>query len=101
MPNLRLNSWYMDDGSFFGNSRDVLKAWNIVKNEGPSLGLFPNISKCELISPFCSTRAFDDFDPEFKKEVMDMEILGSPIGSKDFLKNGCRKKFSIILKSLI
>ena len=23
VPNLRLNSWYMDDGRFFGNSNDV------------------------------------------------------------------------------
>ena len=104
VPNLRLNSWYMDDGSFFGNSRDVLKAWNIVKNEGPSLGLFPNISKCELISPSCSTSAFDDFDPEFKKEVMDMEILGSPIGSKDFsekwMQEKINKKLPILLGKL-
>ena len=36
VPNLRLHSWYMDDGSFFGNSRDVLKAWNIVKRRANS-----------------------------------------------------------------
>jgi len=71
----------MDDGSFFGNSNDVLKAWNIVKDEGPALGLFPNISKCELISPSCSPSAFHQFEPELKKEEMDMDILGSPIGS--------------------
>jgi hypothetical protein len=41
----------MDDGSLFGNSRDVLKGWNTVKDEGPTLALFHNISKCELISP--------------------------------------------------
>ena len=92
VPNLRLNSWYMDDGSFFGNSRDVLKAWNIVKNEGPSLGLFPNISKCELISPSCSTSGFEDFDPELQKAVMDIEILGSPIGSKDFSEKWMQEK---------
>jgi len=58
----------MDDGSFSGNSRDVLKAWSIVKDKGPTLGVFPNLSKCELIPPSCSTSAFEDFDPEFKKE---------------------------------
>ena len=76
----------MDDGSFFGDSRDVLKAWNIVKDEGPALGLFPNVSKCELISPSFSSSAFHEFEPELKKEAMNMEILGSPIGSKEFWK---------------
>ena len=46
VPNLRLNSWYMDDGSFFGNSRDVLKAWNIVKNEGPTHWVQDRLRQC-------------------------------------------------------
>ena len=58
----------MDDGSFFGDSRDVLKAWNIVKDEGPALGLFPNVSKCELISPSFSSSAFHEFEPELLKQ---------------------------------
>ena len=40
----------MDDGSLFGKIADVLKAWNIIKEVGPELGLFVNLQKCELIS---------------------------------------------------
>ena len=36
---LDLKNWYMDDGSLFGEAADVLKAWNIMKDFGPSLGL--------------------------------------------------------------
>ena len=104
VPNLRLHSWYMDDGSFFGDSRDVLKAWNIVKDEGPALGLFPNVSKCELISPSFSSSALHKFEPELKKEAMNMEILGSPIGSKEFcesfLQDKINKKLPILLENL-
>ena len=104
VPNLRLHSWYMDDGSFFGDSRDVLKAWNIVKDEGPALGLFPNVSKCELISPSFSSSAIHEFEPELKKEAMNMEILGSPIGSKEFcesfLQDKINKKLPILLENL-
>ena len=49
VPDLDLNNWYMDDGSLFGKTRDVLKAWNIIKDFGPSFGLQVNLSKCELI----------------------------------------------------
>ena len=72
---------------FFWNSNDVLKAWGNVKNEGPALGLFPNISKCELISPSCSPTAFHQFEPELKEEAMGMDILCSPIGSKEFCES--------------
>jgi len=48
-PNLSLHNWYMDDGSLVGKI-DVFKAWNIIKEKGPELGLFVNIPKCELIS---------------------------------------------------
>ena len=78
VPNLRLHSWYMME--VFGHSRDVLKAWNNAKDEGPALGLFPNVSKCELISPSFSSSAFHEFEPELKKEAMNMEILGSTKG---------------------
>ena len=47
-PNLALNNWYMDDGSLFGKIVDILKAWNIIKEFGPALGLFVNLEKCEL-----------------------------------------------------
>ena len=57
----------MDDGSLFGKIADVLKAWNIIKEVGPELGLFVNLQKCELISSCGTCDVLDDFEPEIIK----------------------------------
>ena len=67
VPELDLNNWYMDDGSLFGKAAAVLKAWNIIKDFGPSLGLQVNLSKCELISSSNNVGIFADFEPELVK----------------------------------
>ena len=82
VPELSLNNWYMDDGSLFGKITDVLKAWNIIKEFGPSVGLEVNLSKCELLSSSNDAQVFADFEPELVKIIDgNMSILGSAIGS--------------------
>jgi len=78
----------MDDGSLFGKITDVLKAWNIIKEFGPSLGLEVNLSKCELLTSSNDAQVFADFEPELVK-ITDgnMSILGSAIGSKQHCEN--------------
>ena len=78
----------MDDGSLFGKITDVLKAWNIIKEFGPSLGLQVNSLKCELLSSSNDAQLFADFEPELVK-ITDgnMSILGSAIGSKQHCEN--------------
>ena len=73
----------MDDSSLVGKNDDVLKAWNIIKEKGPELGLFVNIPKCELISASGSDVCFKQFEQEMIR-VTDgnMSILGSPNGSQ-------------------
>ena len=105
-PNLALNNWYMDDGSLFGKIVDVLKAWNIIKELGPALGLFVNLEKCELISSNGTSDVFDDFEPEIIKiSNGDMTILGSAVGSKqhceEWVSRKLVKKLPILLSKLV
>ena len=102
VPDLDLNNWYMDDGSLFGKTRDVLKAWNIIKDFGPSLGLQVNLSKCELISSSNNGGVFADFEPELVK-IADgnMTILGSPIGSSQHCENWISSKLNKKLEILL
>ena len=105
-PNLALNNWYMDDGSLFGKIVDVLKAWNIIKEFGPALGLFVNLEKCELISSNGNCDVFEDFEPEIIKiSNGDMTILGSAVGSKqhceDWVSRKLVKKLPVLLNKLI
>ena len=85
----------MDDGSLFGKITDVLKAWNIIKEFGPSLGLEVNLSKCELLSSSNDAQVFADFEPELVK-ITDgnMSILGSAIGSKQHCENWVSSKLN-------
>ena len=102
VPDLALNNWYMDDGSLFGKSDDVLRAWNIVKTEGPHLGLFSNLQKCEVISASGCTNSFQHFEPEIIR-ISDgnMSILGSAIGSKSHCESWVTNKLNKKLPSLI
>jgi len=101
-PNLAFNNWYMDDGSLFGKIADVLKAWNIIKEVGPELGLFVNLQKCELISSCGTCDVFDDFEPEIIKiSNGDMTILGSAVGSKHFCEEWVSRKMVKKLPILI
>ena len=54
----------MDDGSHIGKITDVLKAWNIIKEFGPSLGLEVNLSKYANFSSSNDAEVFANFAPE-------------------------------------
>ena len=78
------NRWYLDDGVLSGHSQAVTRAVTLIQEMGPSLGLFINVSKCELFG-------HDDlssFPPEMKvSQVPNLEILGAPIVDPFFLPN--------------
>ena len=47
------------------------------------------------------TSAFHQFEPELKKEEMDMDILGSPIGSEEFCEKYIQQKINKKLPDLL
>jgi hypothetical protein len=50
MMKSELNMWYIDDGTLGGHLTDLLHDIDIIKSEGPHIGLTLNDCKCELIS---------------------------------------------------
>ena len=81
------NAWYLDDGSMAGESSSVLRALTIIQAQGPSLGFFVNLKKCELFS----VSDLSSFPLSIQKSNQpNMEILGAPIGDAEF----CRKFLS-------
>ena len=70
-----------------GESSSVLRALTINQAQGPSLGIYVNLKKCELFSVIFSD--LSSFPPSI--QTSNMEILGAPIGDVEF----CRKFFSI------
>ena len=45
VPSLKINSWYLDDGTLMGSPADLESALEIVEAEGPTMGLLLNRSK--------------------------------------------------------
>ncbi|KAL5515153.1 hypothetical protein EMCRGX_G000280 [Ephydatia muelleri] len=66
------NRWYLDDGVLSGHSQAVTRAVTLIQEMGPSLGLFINVSKCELFGH----GDLSSFPPEMKvSRVPNLEIL--------------------------
>ena len=63
------HKWYIDDGVVTGPTRDVARVVAIMKQLRPSLSLFMNDSKCELLF------ILNYFPPAMKKNL---ELLGAP-----------------------
>jgi len=50
-PALALNVWFLDDGTLIGRTDDVLRAVQIISEDGPLLGVRINPPKCKLWWP--------------------------------------------------
>ena len=78
---LQFDAWYHDDGVLAGPISAVHRALAFIKGIGPTLGLFVNVSKCELFSQ----SDLSSFPSDMKQSRNpNIEILGILIGDKDF-----------------
>ena len=92
-PDLDLHVWYIDDGSLVGRKEDVLRAWDIIKNEGPELGLHLNPTKCQLVWCNGTTPEEDPFPEEIERyQGKNLDMLGSAIGDAKHTNEWVRKK---------
>eukprot|EP00731_Ephydatia_muelleri_P019436 Em0012g261a len=81
LSSLLSNRWYLDNGVLSGHSQAVTRAVTLIQEMGPSLGLFINVSKCELFGH----GDLSSYPPEMKvSRVPNLEILGAPIGDPIF-----------------
>ena len=74
--------WYLDDGILVGTPSALSSFFDVLQHQGPSYGLHPNLSKCEVFWP-SGDQSFVDFPPAVKRvvlpEVGGIDFLGSPI----------------------
>jgi len=81
VQNLDLHVWYLDDGTIVGSKADICKVIEIIRTEGPSLGLF--LGECLIWSP----REDADFSG-FPVNVVTqcgggVKLLGGSIGNRE------------------
>ena len=90
-------AWYLNDGNLAGKKSAILRALSLLDSIGPSLGIFINMSKCEL---FCKGD-ISEFPPFMKfSHVPHLDLLGAPIGGYLFCGKYAASKRSEALKLL-
>ncbi|XP_062519242.1 uncharacterized protein LOC134194331 [Corticium candelabrum] len=89
IPELHLQLWYFDDGTFVGKRSSVASFLDLLSSKGPSHGLYINKKKCEVFWP-----SGDISFTEFRGEVIQInrssegaEFLGSPVAKSDSFFN--------------
>ena len=104
IPNLKLNSWYLDDGTIAGSTRDVLKASKLIQEAGMQIGLKMNLAKCSLYWPSYMNKKDkynnDIFDSSIIREEAGFRLLGIPIGSDEFCKSYFLKQIDNVTQML-
>ena len=78
-----LSVWYLDDGTVVGSEEDVERAWEIVQEEAPRVGLKINAKKCEV---WTSDGLECSFLPQdvCRSSPDGFELLGCPVGLPRF-----------------
>ena len=78
---LLLHAWYLDDGVLAGPRSALLRVISLLQQDGPSLGLFINVGKCEIYS----RNHLEGFPEQIvKSNKACFVILGIPIGDAEF-----------------
>ena len=61
--------WYLDDGILVGSPTALSSFLDVLQLQGPSFGLHPNLSKCEVFWP-SGDKSFVDFPPAVKRVIL-------------------------------
>nr|GFD33490.1 reverse transcriptase domain-containing protein [Tanacetum cinerariifolium] len=75
---LLFHAWYLDDGTIVGDTKEVAKAIDIIRAEGPRLGLELNIKKIEVFWSSCNGVNVKDglFPCDIGRLTLAVKLLG-------------------------
>ncbi len=97
---LRLNVWYLDDGTLMGSPEDLAAALHIVEREGPPLGLHLNRFKSLLYIPEDAVQAQSVLPTDIPTTRRGFSLLGCPIGPPDYCEEAFGARLSKLKESL-
>ncbi|KAJ0542228.1 putative reverse transcriptase domain, exostosin [Helianthus annuus] len=91
---LLFHAWYLDDGTLIGDATQVAKALDIIRVEGPSLGLLLNIKKTEVFWPTCDGVKTQEglFPREIGRPVHGVKLLGGAVSRDEEFISGLALK---------
>ena len=100
IPDIRLQLWYLDDGTFVGKRSSVASFLDLLSSKGPAHGLYINMKKCEVFWP-SGDNSFPEFPPKVQRIEQitgGAEFLGSPIlGSNTFFDMSFAKRVDKVI----
>ena len=86
------NKWYMDDGGIVGPVDLLLKVWDILKTDGPALGLHLNPTKCEWSWLNAANASPCPIAQVALVPTNEIQMLGVPLGSDDMVSQHVQSK---------
>ena len=90
VPGLKVNAWYLDEGTLCGSPKDLATALGIVEQEGPARGLNLNRAKSLLYIADDADFTNNPLPPDIPITRTGFSLLGCPIDPPSF----CEEVFS-------
>lgn len=87
---LDFHAWYLDDGTIAGETLEVAKALKIIQQDGPTRGLFLNVTKTEIFWPTTDLRSFEEgvFPSNISRPEFGVKLLGGLVSlNQQFCSN--------------
>ncbi|GJT05624.1 hypothetical protein Tco_0840086 [Tanacetum coccineum] len=78
---LLFHTWYLDDGTVIGDSKEVARVLYIIKVSGPGLGLELNIKKTKIFWPLCNGMKLREglFSVDIRRSSSGVKLLGGAV----------------------
>jgi hypothetical protein len=92
---LLFHAWYLDDGTIIGDSGEVAKSLDIIRETGPGLGLQLNIRKTEIFWPSCDGSKLRKglFPSDIGRPLLGVKLLGGAVRrDKSFIEEVTMKR---------
>nr|GEZ05953.1 hypothetical protein [Tanacetum cinerariifolium] len=94
---LRLQAWYLDDGTIVGDTLIIGKVLKLITKDGPCCGLHLNVDKTEIFWPkeYPRSKLEGVFPPNISRPLQGVKLLGGPVSvAPDFSSSLVMKKVS-------
>ena len=92
VPDLKINAWYLDDGTLCGSASNLRAALAIIEDEGPARGLHLNREKSLLYIPKDCPFHHNPLPQDIPISRTGFVLLGSPIGPPSFCEMMAMKR---------
>ena len=99
VPELEMNSWYLDDGFLAGDVQSIHKALRIIEEEAPQIDLHLRKEKCRITRPDDAEATNSNIDSDIPTaSSRNLTLLGAPVGTNQFQKDHLLTKADSIRK---